>query len=89
MQPKMEGGCFRTGNMWSFRSEASDDLDRIYEMLSDIPRCDTKTEIIILIRRAISELDTMQRRVKRAGTDYLIKDYDGDDCPDTVPARMI
>ena len=74
MQPKMEGGCFRAGNMWSFRSEAADDLDRIYEMLSDIPRCDTKTEIIILIRRAISELDTMQRRVKRAGTDYLIKD---------------
>ena len=74
MQPKMEGGCFCAGRMWSFRSEASDDLDRIYEMLSDIPRCDTKTEIIIQIRRAINDLDEMQRRIKQAGTDYLLKD---------------
>ena len=88
MQPIVDG-CALAGKMWSFRSEASDDLDRVYGMLSDIPRCDTKTEIIILIRRAISDLDEMQRRVKRAGTDYLIADYNGDDCPDTVPARMI
>ena len=73
MQPIVDG-CARAGKMWSFRSEASDDLDRVYGMLSDIPRCDTKTEIIILIRRAISDLDEMQRRVKRAGTDYLLKD---------------
>ena len=73
MQPIVEG-CALAGKMWSFRSEASDDLDRVYEMLSDIPRCDTKTEIIILIRRAIADLDGMQRRVKTAGTDYLLKD---------------
>ena len=74
MQPRMEGGCYVAGKMWSFRSEASDDLDRIYEMLSDIPRCDTKSEIILLIRRSINELDGMQRKVKMAGTDYLLKD---------------
>lgn len=73
MQPIIDG-CALAGKMWSFRSEASDDLDRVYGMLSDIPRCDTKTEIIILIRRSINELDEMQRRVKRAGTDYLLKD---------------
>ena len=73
MQPIVEG-CALAGKMWSFRSEASNDLDRIYEMISDIPRCDTKTEIIILIRRAIADLDGMQRRVKAAGTDYLLKD---------------
>ena len=88
MQPIIEG-CALAGKIWNFRSEASDDLDRVYGMLSDIPRCDTKTEIIVLIRRAISDLDEMQRRVKKAGTDYLLNDYDGDDCPDTVPMRMI
>ena len=73
MQPIIDG-CAIAGKMWSFRSEASDDLDRIYEMLSDIPRCDTKTEIILLIRRAIANLDDMQRKVKMTGTDYLLKD---------------
>lgn len=73
MQPIIDG-CAIAGKMWSFRSEASDDLDRIYGMLSDIPRCDTKTEIIILIRRAIADLDGMQRRVKAVGTDYLLKE---------------
>ena len=73
MQPIIDG-CALAGKMWNFRSEASDDLDRVYEMLSDIPRCDTKTEIIILIRRAINNLDGMQRRIKTAGTDYTLKD---------------
>lgn len=73
MQPLVEG-CAFAGKIWNFRSEASDDLDRIYGMLSDIPRCDTKTEIIILIRRAINDLDDMQRKVKKAGNDYTLKD---------------
>lgn len=74
MQPRMEGGCYRAGNMWSFRSEASDDLHRIYEMISDIPRCDTKKEIIDLIRRSVSALEMMKSKVKAAGTDYLLKE---------------
>lgn len=73
MQPIING-CARAGKMWSFRSEASDDLDRIYEMLSDIPRCDTKTEIIILIRRAASKLDMMKSRIMEKGNDYTLKD---------------
>lgn len=78
MQPVING-CTIAGRMWSFRSEASDDLNRIYEMLSDIPRCDTKKEIISLIRRSINGLDGMKRRIEQAGTDYLLNDYDGDD----------
>ena len=78
MQPVFNG-CTIAGRMWSFRSEASDDLNQIYEMLSDIPRCDTKKEIISLIRRSINGLDGMKRRIEEAGTDYLLKDYDGDD----------
>ena len=39
--------------------------------------------------RAIADLDKMQRKVKEAGNDYTLNDYEGDDCPDTVPARMI
>ena len=78
MQPVING-CTIAGRIWSFRSEASDDLNQIYEMLSDIPRCDTKKEIISLIRRSISGLDGMKRRIEEAGTDYLLKDYDGDD----------
>lgn len=73
MQPVIEG-CALAGKMWSFRSEASDDLDRIYEMLSDIPRCDTKKEIVGLIRRSISSLEMMKSKVNAAGTDYLLKD---------------
>ena len=89
MQPELFGGCYRAGDMWSFRSEASDDLDRIYEMLSDIPRCDTEKEILSLIKYAIEGLYYMQHRIERMGSDYLLNDYEGDDCPDTVPARMI
>lgn len=88
MQPIIEG-CALAGKMWSFRSEASVDLDRVYGMLSDIPRCDTKAEILHLIRCAVSDLYEMQRKVKKAGTDYLLEDYGGSDCPDTVPGRMI
>ena len=73
MQPEMSGGCYIAGKMWSFRSEASDDLGRIYDMLSDIPRCDTKKEIIDLIRRSVSALEMMKSKVKAAGTDYLLK----------------
>lgn len=78
MQP-MFNGCAVAGRMWSFRSEASEDLNRIYDMLSDIPRCDTKKEIVTLIRRAINELDGMKHRIGEAGTGYLLNDYDGDD----------
>ena len=73
MQPIIEG-CALAGKIWNFRSEASDDLDKIYEMLSDIPRCDTKAEILHLIRCATSKLDMMKARIKTAGTDYLLKD---------------
>ena len=78
MQPVING-CTIAGRMWSFRSEASDDLNRIYDMLSDIPRCDTKKEIVTLIRRAINDLDGMKRRIEKAGTGYLLDDYDGGD----------
>lgn len=73
MQPIIEG-CARAGDMWSFRSEASDDLNSIYEMLSDIPRCDTKEEILTMISHAIIGLAYMQRRIEKAGTDYLLED---------------
>ena len=73
MQPIIEGYAL-AGKMWSFRSEASNDLDRIYEMISDIPRCDTKKEIVDLIRRSVSALDMMKSKVTAAGTDYLLKD---------------
>lgn len=78
MQP-MFNGCTIAGRMWSFRSEASDDLNSIYDMLSDIPRCDTKKEILSLIKRSYAKLNEMECRIKEAGTDYLLNDYDGDD----------
>ena len=74
MQPRTEGGVYYTGKMWSFRSQASDDLDRIYEMISDIPRCDTKKEMIDLIRKSISALDCFKRKVQEAGNDYTTGD---------------
>ena len=74
MQPKMEGECYVVGKIWSYRSEASDDLDIVYNMLSDIPRCDTKAEMLHLIRCVTSKLDMMKARIKTAGTDYLLKD---------------
>ena len=72
MQPDMSGECYIVGKMWSYRSKASEDLDRIYNMLYDIPRCDTKKEIIDLIRRSISALDVMKSKVSAAGTGDLL-----------------
>ena len=73
MQPLIEGDVYCVGKIWSYRSQASDDLDRIYEMISDIPRCDTKKEIIDLIRRASSALDCFKHKVQEAGNDYTLK----------------
>ena len=69
-------GSFRAGDMWSFRSEAADDLDKVYKMLSDIPKCDTKKEMISLIRRSYAILNEMERRVKEKGTIYMLGDDD-------------
>lgn len=77
MQPIIDGYVI-VGKMWSFRSKASDDLGYICGILSDIPRCDTKKEIVTLIRRAINGLDDMKRRIGDVGTDYLLNDCDGD-----------
>ena len=73
MQPIIEGCCL-AGKIWNFRSEASDDLDKVYEMLSDVPRCDTKKEMLSLIRRSYARLNEMERRIKEAGNDYTLKD---------------
>ena len=70
MQPQSESGVYYAGKIWSFRSQASDDLDRIYEMISDIPRCDTKKEMIDLIRKASLALDCFKRKVQEAGNIY-------------------
>ena len=66
--------CNVIGKMWSYRSEASEDLDSIFDMLYYIPRCDTKKEIINLIRRSISALDMMKSKISAAGTGYLLDD---------------
>ena len=73
MQPIIEGCCL-AGKIWSFKSEASDDLDKVYEMLSDVPRCDTKKEMLSLIRRSYAKLNEMERRIREAGNDYTLKD---------------
>ena len=73
MQPIVDG-CALAGKIWNFRSKASDDLDKVYEMLSDIPRCDTKKEMISLIRRSYAILNEMERKTKEAGNDYTLKD---------------
>ena len=73
MKPIIEG-CSLTGDIWSFRSEASDDLDKVYEMLSDIPRCDTKKEMLTLIKRSYGMLNIMEHRIKEKDNDYTLKD---------------
>ena len=73
MQPKMEGGCYRAGDMWSFRSEANDDLNVIYGIISDIPRCDTIEEINRQIDMAIFKLECMKEDIKALGPDYLLE----------------
>lgn len=74
MQPLCEGDVYLVGKIWSYRSQASDDLNRIYEMISDIPRCDTKKEMVYLIRRASSALDCFKHKVQETGNDYTLKD---------------
>lgn len=74
MQPRTEGGVYFAGAAWSFRSKANIQLSIIYDILSDIPRCDTKTEVISLIRCASSELDHFKREVLKPGKAYLLED---------------
>ena len=75
MQPRTEGGVYCAGKMWSFRSRASDDLDGIYEIISDIPRCDTISEIYRQIDMAVMKLYQMREDIKALGPDYLLEDY--------------
>lgn len=70
MQPRTDGGVYLAGKNWSFISKASDDLDAAYELLSDIPRCDTKKEILEQIRKARGILNIMEYNVKQPGNAY-------------------
>ena len=74
MRPVSEGGVYFAGKVWNFRNKANDDLTEIYNMLSDIPRCDCKMEIITLIRKASSALDCFKREVLKPGKAYLLED---------------
>ena len=70
MQPRTEGGVYLAGKIWSFISDASDDLDYAYNMLSDIPRCDTKKEILEQIRKVRRALKIMEYRLSQRGNAY-------------------
>jgi len=67
-------GSFRAGDMWSFRSKASEDLDELFEKLNLLPRCDTKKELIQILRCARSKIEVMMSEIKKAGTDYTLED---------------
>lgn len=72
MQPRTDGGVYLAGKIWSFRSLASDDLDVAYELLSDIPRCDTKKEILEQIKKARGILNIMEYKIKQRGNTYTL-----------------
>jgi len=65
---------FVTGKIWSFRSKASDDLDEVIGELSLLPMCDTKKEMVQILRCARSKIEVMMSEIKKAGTDYTLED---------------
>jgi len=66
-------GSFRAGNMWSFRSKADEDLDEVIGELNLLPMCDTKKEMVQILRCARSKIEVMMTNVKKAGTDYTLE----------------
>lgn len=73
MQPETERGVYLAGKMWSFLSAANDDLNIIYDIISDIPRCDTIKEINRQIDMSIFKLKLMKENIKALGPDYLLE----------------
>ena len=69
-------GSFRAGDMWSFRSKASEDLNDVMWLLNRMTCCDTKKELLDCVRKAVSKLDSMKRRIAEKGTEYLLGDDD-------------
>ena len=64
----------KCGDMWSFLSAADEDLNDLIGELNQIPLCNTKKEIIDTLRRSRSKIETMMTNVKKAGTDYMLKE---------------
>ena len=66
-------GSFVAGKMWSFRSAADEDLDEVIGELNLLPMCDTKKEMVQILRCARSKIEVMMTNVKKAGTDYTLE----------------
>ena len=66
-------GSFVAGKMWSFRSKADEDLDEVIGELNLLPMCDTKKEMVQILRCARSKIEVMMTNVKKAGTDYTLE----------------
>jgi len=66
-------GSFVTGKMWSFRSAAYEDLAEVIGELNLLPMCDTKKEMVQILRCARSKIEVMMTNVKKAGTDYTLE----------------
>lgn len=66
-------GSFVAGKMWSFTSAADEDLNEVIGELNLLPMCDTKKEMVQILRCARSKIEVMMSEIKKAGTDYTLE----------------
>ena len=64
------------GKMFIFTSQFAKDLEEIKKIECKIIGVDTKKEAIELIRRIRGMADHIEREIKKAGTDYMLKEVD-------------
>ena len=64
------------GKMFTFTSRMAEDREQMMDLINELVHVDTKKEAVVLVRRIRGLADTMEREIKKAGTDYMLKEVD-------------
>ena len=64
------------GKMFTFTSQMAEDREQMMNLINELVHVDTKKEAVALVRRIRGLADTMEREIKKAGTDYMLKEVD-------------
>ena len=64
------------GKMFTFTSQMAEDREQMMDLINELVHVDTKKEAVALVRRIRGLADTMEREIKKAGTDYMLKEID-------------
>ena len=64
------------GKMFTFTSQMAEDREQMMDLINELVHVDTKKEAVALVRRIRGLANTMEREIKKAGTDYMLKEVD-------------